>query len=244
MARRVVCIIIAGGDEAGRGAVIGPLVISLVSISKGKEGKLPRIGVRDSKLLTNKRREFLKDEIYSIAEEVCIYRINNNEINKAMEGRISINELEALNFAKLIDSMEKEPARILLDSPDVVSERFGVRIGFFSKKNLAVKGIRGRARPEGGKKIQVIAEHKADARYPVVSCASIIAKSEREKAMDEIEEEAGMELGSGYPSDRYTIDALRRCLPDNSLKPYIREYWKTLRMIRQTRIDDFIGERS
>jgi len=99
----VVFIIIAGGDEAGRGAVLGPLVVSLVSINEGKAKKLSEIGVRDSKMLSRKRREFLFDDIYSLAEDVRTYAITPEEINNAMRSNISINELEAIHFARLID---------------------------------------------------------------------------------------------------------------------------------------------
>ena len=64
--------------------MLGPLVVSIVCIGKGKEKKLCDIGVRDSKLLTKRKRSFLFDEINSIAEEVRTYKITNDEINIAM----------------------------------------------------------------------------------------------------------------------------------------------------------------
>ena len=232
-------ILIAGGDEAGRGAVIGPIVISVVSISKGRESRLSRIGVRDSKMLTRRMRNYLFDEIYSAAEEVKVYKISASEINESMKNKISINELEAINFARLIDSLKKEPRKVFLDSPDVISERFGLRVRLFSKKQLLVAGMR---RQAAANSIRVIAEHKADARYPIVSSASIIAKVVRDGEIARIRKRENIEIGSGYPSDRITVEAIRRSLGSGRLSPYLREHWKTLKTIRQLKMDDFLGE--
>ncbi len=220
---------------------MGPLVISIVSVSKGKEGRLSRIGVRDSKMLTRRKRRFLLDEINTIAEEVGIYKISSTEINEAMRNKISINELEALNFARLIDSVSIVPERIYVDSPDVVSERFGMRIKLFSKRPIEIYGVKAKRKGMGERAIRIIAEHKADARYPVVSAASIIAKVTRDEEIERIREEVGIRIGSGYPSDRYTIDAIRSDLKTNRLSPYIRNYWKTMSIIKQLKIEDFMS---
>jgi ribonuclease HII len=221
--------------------VVGPIVISIVSVSKGKESRLSRIGVRDSKMLTKRKRLFLTEEINAIAEEVRVYQISNTEINEAMRNKVSINELEALNFAKLIDSTEIRPEKLYLDSPDVVSERFGLRVKLFSKRPLMVEGLKaaGKRRQEGS--IKVIAEHKADARYPIVSAASIMAKVARDEEIERITDELGISVGSGYPSDRYTIDAIKADLRLGKLTPYIRNYWKTMNIIKQLKIEDFLG---
>ena len=230
-------IIIAGGDEAGRGAVIGPLVVSMICLSKAKEKKLSAIGVRDSKLLSRKRRSFLFEEIRSISEEVRTYAITNEEINTAMRSGVSINQLEAMHFARLMDEMGQDIDRAYIDSPDVIAERFGMRISLFAKKPMRVVGVKGG--PREGKRIKIISEHKADIKYPVVSGASIIAKVTRDAEMERIESEVGLTIGSGYPGDRETVDIIKRNLGSKVLSPYIREYWKTLENIRQRKIGEF-----
>jgi len=240
----VVFIIIAGGDEAGRGAVLGPLVVSLVSINEGKAKKLSEIGVRDSKMLSRKRREFLFDDIYSLAEDVRTYAITPEEINNAMRSNISINELEAIHFARLIDESEANPKKIYLDSPDVIPEKFGIRVSLISKKPLKVNGVRRREKERSSNAAKavakVIAEHKADVKYPVVSAASIIAKVTRDRAIEELEESLGFELGSGYPSDKTTVDMIRRNLDNERLLKHVRAEWKTLKLIRQLKIFEFL----
>ena len=227
----------AGGDEAGRGAVLGPLVVSVVAVSDSKERKFGRIGIRDSKLLSRRKREFLWEEIYSIAEEVKFYKISAGEINIAMKGNISLNELEAIHFTRLVDSLESDVRKIYVDSPDVIQERFGIRIGIMSKKPMRVDKVKGK---RIAKAIKIVSEHKADTKYPVTSAASIIAKVERDKEMDRISDEVGIELGSGYPSDKMTVGAIRENLGSIALSQYIRQRWKTMDDIRQFKMSDFV----
>jgi len=183
---------------------------------------------------------YLYDEIQSLAEEVLTYKITNFEINDAMRSSISINELEALNFARLIDSLETQPSKVFLDSPDVISERFGMRVGFFSQKRLLVNGVKYSRQKAGTNSIRIVSEHKADSRYPVVSGASIIAKVERDKEIERIADKTDIELGSGYPSDVYTVAAIRQDLGTGRLSPYLRDRWQTMREIRQLKMDEFV----
>ena len=204
-------------------------------------GKIKRVYLTDK----GKKRRFLFDEISAIAEEVKVYSITSSEINEAMQNRISINELEAAKFASLLDLMDVIPKRIYLDSPDVVSERFGLRVKMFAKRPLLINGVkekRGRL-DEGVSAIRVLAEHKADARYPVVSAASIIAKVVRDDEIEKIGEREGIDVGSGYPSDKYTIAMLRANLKNESFMPYIRNRWKTINLIKQSKMADFMRER-
>ncbi|MCL5239469.1 MAG: ribonuclease HII [Candidatus Marsarchaeota archaeon] len=234
-------MMIGGGDEAGRGAVIGPLVVSVICVSQGRERHLSDIGVRDSKMLTRRKREFLFDEIHDICEEVKYYPISNEEINSAMRSGVSLNQLEAIRFAQLVDSLESRVRRMYIDSPDVRAERFGVRMSLSSKTPMRVMGVKGLKKEKDRESMRIVSEHKADARYPVVSAASIISKVIRDREMERIERESGVEIGSGYPSDRYTIEAIKSNLESKRLNPYIREYWKTLEKIKQRKIKEFDG---
>ena len=198
--------------------------------------------MRDSKLLTRKKREFLYDEITSLAEEVKVYKITNDEIDQAMAGGVSLNGLEALNFARLIDALQVLPKKIYLDSPDVVEDKFGIRVCLFSKRTMTVNKTSSLSNPIIGAQeaIKLISEHKSDIKYPVVSGASIIAKVVRDDEIDRIAEEVGFDVGTGYPSDSKTINAIKKNLDDKKLGVYLRNMWKTMEIIRQRRMDDFI----
>jgi ribonuclease HII len=144
-----------------------------------------------------------------------------------------------MRFAQMLDDLTCNVEKVYLDSPDVLAERFGMRVSLFSKKLTRVMGVKGQGRDS--KKIRIISEHKADMRYPVVSGASIIAKVIRDEEMVRIEKESGIEIGSGYPGDKYTVEAIKDNLTTKRLNPYIREYWKTLDVIRQRKMKEFDG---
>ncbi len=75
-------------------------------------------------------------------------------------------------------------------------------------------------------KVQIISEHKADRKYPIVSAASIIAKVERDKEIAELTKKFG-DFGCGYPSDSKTISFLKQCLEKLGEYPdFVRKSWK------------------
>ena len=233
----MVSVILCGGDEAGRGAILGPLVISLVSIKKSSMHRLSEIGVRDSKMLSEKKRSLLFNEIMEIADDVKVDKILPSEINDAMKSKISLNELEAIRFARLFDTIEEEVSTLYLDSPDVIPEKFGVRFNLSAQRLTKVVGVKSDSKGPGYTKI--VSEHKADTKYPVVSAASIIAKVTRDREIARIEKLLKMPIGSGYPSDQKTIDMIKANLKSNKLKGHIREYWNTLEHIKQTKLTSF-----
>jgi len=218
--------------------VLGPLVVSVVAIKKEHEKKLSEIGVRDSKMLSSDRRSELYEKIKEVAVAALVDLIYPEEINNAMKSSISLNELEAVHFAKLFDKIEKEASILYLDSPDVIAQKFGMRISIYSSKPTRVVGIKAE-RQKGVKYTRIISEHKADSKYPVVSAASIIAKVTRDNAIKQLEDELGIAIGSGYPSDQTTIDAIRMNLKNEALLKHIRDRWSTIHNIRQTKITNF-----
>jgi ribonuclease HII len=211
---------ICGADEAGRGPVIGPLVVAAVMV----EDDLPlrELGVRDSKLLSPARRESLFDRIMAMARvETSV--ATPEEIDARGEG--SLNELEVQHFAAVIDRLA--PHKVFVDAADVVAERFGRDICSLL-----------RCRPE------MVSCHRADAAYPVVSAASIVAKVVRDRAVRSISEELGEDVGSGYPTDPVTKAFLERWTRDHGdLPPHTRRSWATARkmqsMCKITKLDNW-----
>ena len=67
---------ICGIDEAGRGPIIGNLVMAGVVLDADGEKKLQKFGVKDSKLLSKEKREVLYDVILEVCEDHCIKSIN------------------------------------------------------------------------------------------------------------------------------------------------------------------------
>ena len=210
---------IAGVDDAGRGCVIGPLVVAGVLMPEDKLKLLEQIGVRDSKELTPKRRERLAEEIRKIAEKIKVVKVPPSEVDRIVFRGVKyrrLNWLEAKVMAQVISELKPEIAYV--DASDVLEERF---------KEQILEEI-----PAG---IEVVSEHDADAKYPIVSAASIIAKTERDKEIQKLRMKYG-DFGSGYPSDPKTREFLLKCLRERGKYPdCVRKSWKTLRRLAEER---------
>jgi len=207
-------MLIAGIDEAGRGPCLGPLVMAVTLIEKKDEEKLIELGVKDSKDLSPKERERQFGEIKKIViENYCSHALPK-EIDRLML-RKSLNEIEAMHAARLLNKLKKKPALVYVDSPDVVMEEFGKRI----QKYITFP-------------TKIISEHKADSNYPIVSAASVLAKVERDAAIKKLSEEFG-EVGSGYPGDGATINFLRKYFNKNNCWPaFVRQSWQTIKNLQ------------
>ena len=91
---------ICGVDEAGRGSMLGPLVVAGISISKSKVNLLKKLGVRDSKKLSSTARERLYKKIIEIVDDYYVVRIPPRIIDKSVSTH-SLNHLEAKYMAKV-----------------------------------------------------------------------------------------------------------------------------------------------
>jgi ribonuclease HII len=199
--KRTIC----GIDEAGRGPVMGPLVVAGISVEKPEW--LSDIGVKDSKKLTPLRREELAGKIRQFCD-IEVVQIPAARLDALME-EMTLNEVEVRAFANIIEKLR--PAEAYLDAADTREEFFGTEVG--------------RLVPF---KLKIVSEHKADAKYPVVSGASIIAKTVRDAEVRRIGQELGESVGSGYPSDPKTMAFLRRFMARHgTLPPHTRRAWET-----------------
>jgi len=210
-------LLVAGVDDAGRGSLIGPLIIAGVMMRAEDLPKLAKIGVKDSKILSPHNRERLALEIKRIAEKYSLVKLSPREIDRVVErGRKlhKLNRLEAQAMAKIIEMLKPDMAYV--DASDVLEERFKEHI----LENLSFQ-------------VKIISEHKADKKYPIVSAASIIAKVERDKEIMELKKVYG-DFGCGYPTDRKTVDFLKQCLKKFGEYPdFIRKSWKTAKKAKR-----------
>ena len=94
---------ICGIDDAGRGSMIGPLVIAGITIEKKNVRKLKTLGVRDSKKLSPKTREILYKKIIEIVDDFFVIRIPPKTIDRYVFSH-NLNHLEARTMAKIIVS--------------------------------------------------------------------------------------------------------------------------------------------
>jgi len=222
----VVKIRILGIDEAGRGAVLGPLVICGILIEDRNEKKLKKLNVKDSKLLKPKRRETLAPKIEEIATHSVVIRISPCKIDSNRRSGHNLNQLEALRMADIINMTK--PDKVIIDSPDHNSHKFRD----FLWSNLENKNI------------ELVCENFADQNYPIVSAASIVAKVNRDNAIKELEQQLGEEIGIGYPHDQRTINFLKKIAEQNKGKmpSYVRTTWDTtIQIIEKYRQKTILG---
>ncbi|MFW9769096.1 MAG: ribonuclease HII [Candidatus Thorarchaeota archaeon] len=207
----------AGVDEAGRGPMIGPLVICGILIDPEKIPELEKIGARDSKTLSPSRRLTLNKKIRSITRRVQIRAVSAAAIDQ-LRKRTTLNEIEVTEFVSVIKSLK--PQKVYLDAADVNAKRFGNKIGDLS--GITALGA------------VIVSEHKADSKFPIVSAASILAKVERDRIIEELHMKYG-DFGSGYPSDPKTISFVRNLFEKGLvLPPIIRQSWDSVRKIRES----------
>lgn len=214
---------ICGIDEAGRGPVIGPLVVCGVAVESDQE--LRSIGVKDSKKLSASRRAAIEPEIRRVAK-VEVVEVSADEID-ALRESMTMNELEARVFATIIERLQPEMA--YLDAADADEASFG---------RMVQAQLRCAAR--------AYSRHKADQLFPVVSAASVVAKVVRDARVREIEAEIGEPIGSGYTSDPKTVSFLKHWIGEKgSFPPHTRKSWATsqnLMMLNGLRkLDSFEG---
>lgn len=197
---------IIGIDEAGRGPVIGPLVVCGVTIEEDKLVKIERLQLKDSKRLTPGRRKVMARRINKIADCHTVH-IQARDIDNLRSKDINLNEIEKIAIKKVIGMSNPDTAYI--DCLDVKPQRFCEEMENFRNG------------------LKVIAEHKADDKYPIVAAASIVAKVERDMEIEKIRKKY-KNVGSGYPSDPKTI-AFLKDFSYEDLPPFVRKSWATIK---------------
>ena len=196
-----------GMDEAGRGPVIGPMVIAGVVLDKEGERKLKDAGVKDSKILSIEKRKTLVDTIKENSIDHKIMVLEPKEIDEALNSPSSnLNKFEMLNMAMIANSLASD--EIVIDSPTNSMDRFKNEFKVFLKD----------------KNRKIILEHKADMNFISVAAASILAKVTRDWEIEKLKIRYGIEIGSGYPSDPTT----REFLKENYNKyDFFRKSWSS-----------------
>jgi ribonuclease HII len=202
-------LVICGVDDAGRGSVLGPLVIAGISIERSKIKHLSAIGVRDSKQLSPSKRENLYKKIIDLVDDYYVASISPRLIDKSVR-KSQLNNLEAQYMAKVISKLK--PSSSYVDSCDVNPIRFGKKIS-----KLAQSG-------------RIYSRHHADSKFVVVSAASIVAKVNRDKEIEKLRQKH--DLGSGYPSDYKTMQFVRNWITIHGSAPqFVRASWKPVRLL-------------
>lgn len=209
-------MLLLGIDDAGRGPLIGPMILSGVLIKKEAETRLRKIGAKDSKLLSHSERIRISKLIKNLIIAGKIVQASPAEIDEAVLSGKNLNTLEAKKMAEVINELNdgKKPIKVIVDCPSVNIKKWQEKLVSFI---------------ENPKNLTILCEHKADFNHPVVSAASILAKVAREEEVSKIKKEFAKygDIGSGYPADPITQEFLKKhgkSLKDSGI---FRKSWAT-----------------
>ena len=214
-------MMIAGIDEAGKGPVIGPMCIGGVKIEESKAHILKVLGVADSKKLTPKKRVQLASQIKKHADGFFVLEVSPSQIDE-LRKIMSMNEIMVVCFSKVLEQLK--PDLVYVDAADVKAERFAENLRRQYAKTQATHA----------KVVEIISMHQADAVFPTVSAASILAKVYRDERIEELKKEWGIDFGSGYPSDPKTKGFLLKWGKEHcgEFPDIVRQSWQTVENIR------------
>ena len=223
-------MLLLGIDDAGRGPLIGPMFLAGVLLKKEDSSSLKSEGVADSKTLLHPARIRLAGMIKDAAVKYKIVFSTPEHIDHAVMLGLNLNTLEALKAAEIINTLVigiKEKIKVIIDCPSVnINAWHATLLGYIKNPDA----------------LEIVCEHKADANYPVVSAASILAKVAREEAIEKIKKEYGA-TGSGYPSDPTTIEFLKKYGKKYKDSGIFRKSWSTWKQLfpgqSQSSLEDF-----
>lgn len=218
-----------GIDEAGRGPVIGPLVVCSVAIPHSDVKLLSDVGVKDSKDLSADKRAEIQDWFFRQCKQrgwlYSIISCDAKRVDNAVYGS-GLNVLETELFAESVNDLNLKKdtnVNIICDACDVDAVRFTRRVSQLIDMW-----------PWGNS--QISSFHKADENYPIVGMASIIAKQARDAAIELIQQGVDYPIGSGYPSDKVTIEAVRMMIGEIP-HDHLRWSWSTVKRIWDEKFD-------
>ena len=198
-----------GADEAGRGPILGPMVIAVVGVDRSAAISLAKRGVADSKQFgagsaaRAKRRELAQ----VVRERAPWFRVRAVEVDEIdhYTYRGQLNVLERKVVLELLAELKVDPdARILCDGANMFA-------------------------PLRNHYPQLRAVNDGESAHVSVAAASILAKDERDRRFAEIAtryaDEFGPVTGGGYlnAATRRFLDAYRE--RHGELPPEARRSW-------------------
>ncbi len=202
-------MIVMGLDEAGRGSVLGPMVVGAFVVEEPRVVDVIATGATDSKKLSRKRRESL------IATLSAIGTADVREISASAIDAGNLNALEEDVFVELIRA--HRPDKVIIDAPC-----HPAGIPAFERRLLS----RLDHTPV------LVVEPKADLNHPPCSAASIFGKVHRDHCIDALR--ALGSVGSGYPSDPKTRAWIQGWMERGEPFPdCVRTRWGTIEALAQ-----------
>jgi len=205
-----------GIDDAGRGPLIGPMILAGVIITKEQEAFLKKHHIRDSKAIQNSEMQKFATLVKKHCKAYKIVKTTPNEIDHSLATGTNLNTLEAIKTAKIVNEInitkyQKEKIRVIVDCPSVNTKAWQETLMKYitHKENLTI-----------------FCEHKADENHVSAAAGSILAKATREEEVAKIKKKFG-DIGSGYPSDPTTKEFLKSHGKELRNEDIFRKSWTT-----------------
>jgi len=209
-------MMVGGIDESGRGSIVGPLVVAGIKASEQDMEKWKIWGVKDSKLLSPKKRLSLYQRLtqYYSYKTIAVSPAQVDEAVMSVFRAKRLNYLEASIFAQIIDALANpsEPTVFYVDACDINATRFGNLVYNYQK-----------IRPHQ----EVISRHHMDRDETVTGAASIIAKVERDMAIEKLKKEVGIDFGSGYPNSKTRVALSNFVKQTGAIPSWCRKSWRS-----------------
>ncbi len=209
----LVAVKVLGIDEAGRGALLGPLVVAGVLVAEEDLGRLREAGAFDSKGIPREKRKEVLLGLRGLLLGARVRLIDPREIDEK-----SLTELELTAAVEIVRRLR--PQVLVLDAP--VSPRAIPGL---------VERLRSRCALAGAEPGETIVVPKADRDFPVVGAASLLAKVTRDAYVMYLRRRYG-DFGWGYPAEEAAVRFLRAWWERHGeLPPICRRKWATARRL-------------
>ncbi len=198
-----------GTDETGKGDIFGPLVVAGVFVNEKTKVRLRKLGVKDSKELTD-------STIWEMAKKIAaVEGLQFKVISVEPE---SYNQLydKYKNINKLLDKLHSDVVEDLLAKVNcgvVITDKFHV-------KDIDIQAA------ANNKNVKFIAVNKAE-KFIGVAAASILARAKMLQWFQRNSTEAGMlPLGSSTDAEKFIL-ASKKELDNLQLNKYAKMHFKT-----------------
>lgn len=210
------------------------MILAGCLVDENIESEFKKLGVKDSKKLTARRREILAEEIKQKAIAFEISLTHPREITARNHVGINLNKLEAIKSAEIINKINEKAVKgakkiiVYIDcpSPNIPAWQGYLESHINNKENL-----------------EIHCEHKADVNHVSCSAASILAKTTRDAEIEKIKEKTGVDFGSGYSSDSVTCQFLKDYAQKYKNDGIFRETWQTWKDVcgkkEQKKLEEF-----
>lgn len=213
--------VVCGIDEAGRGPVIGPLVMCGFNMRPSQEKILEELGVKDSKKLTPAKREEISAELKKRFTDFHLVVFDPKEIDARASNGMNLNDLEAYGTSQILNLLK--PTHTIIDCPSANPANYVAGLGKWLTHRVNIR-----------------AEYKADANHLCVAAASILAKVERDRLIEGLKKKHNIDFGSGYPSDPKTVAFVKNNW--NNYPGLFRTTWESWKSVAMAQTQKNLGE--